>query len=95
MLVSKKELIQQLKENNGEGIVLYNEIPYRILLTNEGTITATGEHWTWQQTNSPSSHGDYQIETDEIIKSFDHAFLLPDNISYQFYKNINNYSTPT
>lgn len=91
MEIAKKQLLQELKNNNGIGFVEINDILHEIRLINENQIVFTGACWRWEQTQMPSSHGDYTILTDVLMEDDPYLSDFPEQQTYEYYNQVNEY----
>jgi hypothetical protein len=90
MLVSKETLPKLIKDNGDRGIININNTPFEITLAEDGSITFTGVSWSWEKTQVPSAHQDYEIETDDLVKRYvDYKPELMNESQYDFYKDVN------
>ncbi|WP_243290455.1 hypothetical protein [Bacillus sp. FJAT-47783] len=92
MNISKTDLIKQLKQNNGHGIITYEGKPCEIELLTNGEISFTGMYWDWKTVTVTSSHQDYSVETDQFLrKRFTEVPNFPDMSRFDFYFDVNDY----
>ncbi|WP_453997319.1 hypothetical protein [Bacillus nitroreducens] len=92
MKISKQELIQQLKENNGIGFVELNGVLHEIRLLQDNLIAFSGACWKWEQTEMPSANGDYYVLTDVLIEEEPIIPSFPIHDTYEFYKSVHDFS---
>lgn len=92
MYISKTDLIKQLKQNNGYGIIVYEGKPCEIEILTNGEISFTGRYWDWETVTVTSSHQDYPVETDQFLrKEFTAIPSFPEISRFDFYFNENDY----
>ncbi|MFC4320416.1 hypothetical protein [Litchfieldia salsa] len=90
MLVTKEKLLNLVKANGDKGIITINDIPYEIELTEEGNVSLTGFSWSWEKTEVPSAHQDYDIKTDDLVKNNVDDLPSLNNVNhYNYYNNVN------
>ncbi|WP_078547551.1 hypothetical protein [Litchfieldia alkalitelluris] len=89
MRVQKKQLIELVKKNNNVGIIEINQIPYEVRLLDDSNFQFTGVFWDWEETQIPSSHHDYLIETDELVlKHTENPPSIEHMNEFDYYRNI-------
>ncbi|WP_449539816.1 hypothetical protein [Ferdinandcohnia sp. Marseille-Q9671] len=91
MNLSKEEILQKLKESNGIGFVELNGVLHEIRLINENQITFSGACWKWEQTEMPSSNGDYSVLTDVLIEEDPIMHHFPLQHSYVYYETVSDF----
>lgn len=91
MKVTKEELIEHLIEHNPIGVVMINNVLYEVKLSHDHSISTTGTVWNWDEVSVPSSHGDYQIITDQLVKEYNPNAQLPTQNYFEYYPSINNF----
>ncbi|WP_010282920.1 hypothetical protein [Bacillus timonensis] len=92
MNITRQQLLQKLKENDGIGFVEIDGILHEIRLLQDNLIAFSGACWRWEQAKIPSAHGDYQVVTDVLIEEDPIIPRFPTQDSYEFYPSVNDYS---
>ncbi len=89
-MMRKRDLTKFLEANNNTGIVVIDDQAYEVFLSDKGSIEFSGIYWKWENTLVPSSHQDYLIETDELVKDYSSTPpTMSEEIHGMFYKDIN------
>ncbi|RSK26800.1 hypothetical protein EJF36_07950 [Bacillus sp. HMF5848] len=88
MKISKDQLIYELHANGNRGFIKFNNALLEIQLGDGEEIMFTGNAWRWETVETPSSHGDYSIQTDELVaKNVEALPALFEYTYYDFYRN--------
>ncbi|MFS0861261.1 hypothetical protein [Fredinandcohnia sp. 179-A 10B2 NHS] len=91
MEITRERLLQQLKNNNDIGFVEINQSLHEIRLINGNQIVFTGASWSWEQTQTPSAHGDYMLLTDVLMEDDPYLTEFPEQQTYEYYNQVSEY----
>ena len=92
MKLSKQEISDLLRTNNQNGVIVINGAPHEVTLTIDDDVTLTGGTWKWEESSSPSAHGDYLVEADQLIKtSLSELPNMKEEEFYEFYSTVDEY----